>query len=62
MNLPQIESTNEFIAACSEVEIPMFLNIVGGLMDELKFLHPEKYKAVMNQLKKAQIPRVDTRS
>lgn len=41
MNLPQIESTNEFIAVCSEVEIPTFLNIVGGLMDELKFLHPE---------------------
>lgn len=62
MNLPQIEPTNEFIAVCSEVEIPMFLNIVGGLMDELKFLHPEKYKAVMNQLKKAQFSRVDTQS
>lgn len=62
MNLPQIESTNEFIAACSEVEIPTLLNILMDLMEELKFLHPEKYKAVINQLKKAQISRVDTES
>lgn len=62
MILPQIESTNEFIAACSEVEIPVFLSIMNDLMEELKMLHPEKYKAIMNQLKKAQISRVDTES
>ena len=62
MILPQIESTNEFIAACSEVEIPVFLSIMNDLMEELKMLHPEKYKAVMNQLKKAKISRVDTAS
>lgn len=51
MRMPQIESTNEFILACSEVEIPVLLTILKNLMDELKFLHPEKYQVVLSQLR-----------
>lgn len=53
MKLPEIKSSNEFISECSNVDIPEFLTIIGSLMDEIKFLHPEKYNEVLERVRKA---------
>ena len=53
MKLPEINSSNEFIAECSNIDLPEFLEIVGSLMDEIKFLHPEKYKEIMGKIRNA---------
>ena len=53
MKLPEINSSNEFISACSDIDLPEFLEIVGSLMDEIKFLHPEKYNEIMGKIRNA---------
>jgi hypothetical protein len=53
MKLPEVKSSNEFISACSDIDLPEFLEIVGSLMDEIKFLHPEKYNEVMEEIRQA---------
>ena len=53
MKLPEINSSNEFIAECSNIDLPEFLEIIGSLMNEIKFLHPEKYKEIMGKIRNA---------
>ncbi len=40
-------------AEWSNIDLPEFLEIVGSLMDEIKFLHPEKYKEIMGKIRNA---------
>ena len=48
---PKIESTSEFLSACSEVDVESLLNILDEHMDIIKAVYPKEYTAIISRIK-----------
>ena len=48
--LPTIESSSEFLAECSNMNIIDLLEIMDKIMNEMEILFPKKYEMILQEM------------